>query len=817
MTTDELTLPVDIPWRRLCVSDDMIDENICDEKHPYRWRSSVAVFGYEPPREQQPFDDMTVSYLKVVCTITGLQAGSEVRRNLGWNPNPALFLWDPNVRQVWIDKLTKYYGCYGAILEVSIEPKGNVPKASYPYFVDFEPKRRETYEIVTQTGEILSRSLNEIHVGKSSMTTSGTTVLDTDKKVDWSALGTMAGAGAGTAAGGPAGAFIGGAAGGIVGGFLGGGGGDKSTTDLTQSQKTDVKTADRSQERRELYSHTTQLTQMYHEFTGYHLGTNRAMFFMLPRPHIVETERTFVQGPRILEGIQEVFLVVMRPRDVEDYCVSAYLETAHIDFDENVYPKTEKRHRFEVLPEKQLIVDKKEFYQAYDINYHYKGYSVPFFVDAGWEIDFGRDGGYTKPLLTLKPSTVIAKGSTHHGDSIDRSGPHVILQSVPGELAPRIFVTGKIGAGEVKDVYQSLDNEDILSDKVFPRSKLVRSVTTAHLTVDTLFYLRRAGVEAVNIPKNLFLTGRGVCCCLGKDIVAENHPELMGTSVVSEMTLQNSAPIAIKRDTGMEISDANRLHAEIRQMILRSVNDPDRYPRGAVGFTESQFLGRHFADLIDQPGHADNTSVRDIAGLKPEILEKIMPIMPKLRRAGLLRMSLQEMKDRFDLADEEAIHLRRSSMWLKQEAPNPKERWDPPGRHVEHRVPDLTGLSLDEARLALMETGLSAGSIAYLDNEQPTGTVLNQHPEAGESVHGGQEIDLVIATGLTVRIPDIIDKPLTEALRMLQEAGLQSEPVLEFTTREKRPSHIILDVTPRPRTYVTPNAKILLKVANTKS
>jgi hypothetical protein len=70
-------------------------------------------------------------------------------------------------------------------------------------------------------------------------------------------------------------------------------------------------------EQRETYSHTTQLTQMYHQLDSYHLGTNRAMFFMLPRPHVVQSELTFVNGPRLLEGIQEVFLIVMRPKDQE--------------------------------------------------------------------------------------------------------------------------------------------------------------------------------------------------------------------------------------------------------------------------------------------------------------------------------------------------------------------------------------------------------------------------------------------------------------------------------------------------------------------
>ena len=48
---------------------------------------------------------------------------------------------------------------------------------------------------------------------------------------------------------------------------------------------------------------------------------------MLPRPHIVESDLTFVNGPRKLEGIQEFFLVVMRPKEIKNICAEAYLET----------------------------------------------------------------------------------------------------------------------------------------------------------------------------------------------------------------------------------------------------------------------------------------------------------------------------------------------------------------------------------------------------------------------------------------------------------------------------------------------------------
>ena len=70
---------------------------------------------------------------------------------------------------------------------------------------------------------------------------------------------------------------------------------------------------------------------------SYHAGTNRALFFLNARPHMVDSPYTFVKGPRQIEGIQEFFLVVRRPKDMVDFCVKAELETAHLhESDETV-------------------------------------------------------------------------------------------------------------------------------------------------------------------------------------------------------------------------------------------------------------------------------------------------------------------------------------------------------------------------------------------------------------------------------------------------------------------------------------------------
>jgi hypothetical protein len=75
---------------------------------------------------------------------------------------------------------------------------------------------------------------------------------------------------------------------------------------------------------------------MYQLFNGYHLGTNRALFVVTPRPH-TSSDNGFnlLDGERKLEGIQDMFLVVNVPSNLKGICVQASLDTGH-----NVDPNT---------------------------------------------------------------------------------------------------------------------------------------------------------------------------------------------------------------------------------------------------------------------------------------------------------------------------------------------------------------------------------------------------------------------------------------------------------------------------------------------
>ena len=207
----------------------------------------------------------------------------------------------------------------------------------YPHIVDFEPKKRDLYQSATEEGEVLSASRSEVNTTKSFTRTHSTETgfsLGSAFKIigttapsccHWrycrssSRRGNYGGRSAAGAAKKPENSKeVGGSA-------------NMSHQMGDSAQDTSTTTADVGRERRERQATTTNISQMYNLLTGYHSGTNRAVFLILPRPHVMQPtiHRTFIQGFRELEGIQECFFIVSRKKTIEGICVEAFLETGH--------------------------------------------------------------------------------------------------------------------------------------------------------------------------------------------------------------------------------------------------------------------------------------------------------------------------------------------------------------------------------------------------------------------------------------------------------------------------------------------------------
>lgn len=85
-------------------------------------------------------------------------------------------------------------------------------------------------------------------------------------------------------------------------------------------------------------------------------------------------------------------------------------------------------------------------------------------------------------------------------------------------------------------------------------------------------------------------------------------------------------------------------------------------------------------------------------------------------------------------------------------------------------VPEVVGMSLEEARAALKAAKLKVGEVTTEDSDAEEGEVLDQFPPAGRELDVGSEVDLVVAEG-DVTVPSVIGMTQEDAEATLEEAG----------------------------------------------
>lgn len=93
-------------------------------------------------------------------------------------------------------------------------------------------------------------------------------------------------------------------------------------------------------------------------------------------------------------------------------------------------------------------------------------------------------------------------------------------------------------------------------------------------------------------------------------------------------------------------------------------------------------------------------------------------------------------------------------------------------------VPDVTGLTLEEAKKRLKEAGLSAGTTSEeFSDTVAKGKVVSQDPKAGaKGQYRGGSVNMVVSKGPeTVEVPDVTSMSQEEATSALEAAGLVVE------------------------------------------
>lgn len=88
-------------------------------------------------------------------------------------------------------------------------------------------------------------------------------------------------------------------------------------------------------------------------------------------------------------------------------------------------------------------------------------------------------------------------------------------------------------------------------------------------------------------------------------------------------------------------------------------------------------------------------------------------------------------------------------------------------------VPDVVGLSLDEAKARLSDAGIGQLRLEYKNSDEDEGSVTGVSPARGSVVTADEEVALQVAQPFTV--PDVIGLGQDEATRIIGEAGLESK------------------------------------------
>ena len=128
-------------------------------------------------------------------------------------------------------------------------------------------------------------------------------------------------------------------------------------------------------------------------------------------------------------------------------------------------------------------------------------------------------------------------------------------------------------------------------------------------------------------------------------------------------------------------------------------------------------------------------------------------------------------------------------------------------------VPDLIGLSPDEARHALEETGLALGNVTYRVSEVAIGYVCEQSIPADTETVNGQSIDIVISASseTTFDMPHAMDLPLNLILDQLRIASFNNIYV-RYAESDIVEDGVVYLQDPLPGTQVLPETPVTLTV-----
>ena len=128
-------------------------------------------------------------------------------------------------------------------------------------------------------------------------------------------------------------------------------------------------------------------------------------------------------------------------------------------------------------------------------------------------------------------------------------------------------------------------------------------------------------------------------------------------------------------------------------------------------------------------------------------------------------------------------------------------------------VPEVRGVSQQQARVAIENAGFTFGSISQQTSDEPRGAVIASDPPAGTTLDLPATVSITLSQGpASVQLPDLTGRTLADARSALEQLGLH----LGGTSRDTSsfmPENTVLSQAPSPGATVSAGSSVNLRVS----
>ena len=132
-------------------------------------------------------------------------------------------------------------------------------------------------------------------------------------------------------------------------------------------------------------------------------------------------------------------------------------------------------------------------------------------------------------------------------------------------------------------------------------------------------------------------------------------------------------------------------------------------------------------------------------------------------------------------------------------------------------IPDVSGMTEDEARRELTDLGLTvlAATESEASEEIEKDRVVRTNPAAQQNVEEGDEVQLVLSAGPSaLEVPNVVGDSQEDALQKLKDAGFTGSPVITIVDSPEQELGRVVSIEPAGATTAPPDQSFQISVAS---